>query len=274
MNPLTPIEGILTSVLEWLHQTGEPAVGLGRRRADADRADHPRPAHGPADPLDAADAGAPAGDEGDPGQAQGRPRAHEPGADGLLQGEQDQPGGVLPADPGADPDLLRALLRAQGLRGGDLPEVSRDRPRLARDRPEHHRPGQLALVGLPAAGDLRDQPDGFDAADVEHDGPDAADAAADPAARLPLRRPELPGRPRPLLGDDEPVDRRPGVDHAPAGAQAEAAREAVLAYAAEELAIQSDGEKPAEPAAEAASSRKPAQSSSRARSSGRSGPER
>ena len=94
--------------------------------------------------------------------------------------------------------------------------------------------GELALVRLPAARDLRGQPDGLDAADVEHDGPDAADAAADPAARLPVRRAELPGRPRPLLGDDQPVDGRAGADHAPAGAEAEAAREAVLADAAED----------------------------------------
>ena len=44
---------------------------------------------------------------------------------------------------------------------------------------------------------------------------------------LPLLHPQLPGRPRPLLGDDQPVDGRAGADHAPADAEADAAGEAL-----------------------------------------------
>src|SRR5829696_801546 len=212
---------------------GRPALGVGDRGADAHGADPARAADRPPDPLDAADAGPSARDEGDPGQVQGRSRPHEPGVDGVLQGEQDQPGRVVPADRGADPDLLRTLLRPEELREGDLPQLPGQRPGVARDRAGHHSAGELALVGLPAARDLRDQPDRLDAADVEHDGPHAADAALDPAARVPLRRPQLSGRPRPLLGDHEPVDGGPGPDHASVGPEAQAAGEALVADPAE-----------------------------------------
>ena len=54
-----------------------------------------------------------------------------------------------------------------------------------------------------------------------------------PVAFVPSR--QLPGRARPLLGDDEPVDGRPGSRHAPAGAEeASGAAEALVEDAAEE----------------------------------------
>ena len=84
--------------------------------------------------------------------------------------------------------------------------------------PEHHRPRERALVGLPAARHLRRQPAALDLLHVDDDGQDAADADHDPAVRV---RPFLINFPvglMHLLGDDEPVDDRAGPRHAPPGA--------------------------------------------------------
>ena len=67
------------------------------------------------------------------------------------------------------------------------------------------------------------EPDGVDALHVGHRGQDAAHALHDHAAGVRLRDRALPGRPRSLLGDDEPLDGRPGSDHAPADAEDAAA---------------------------------------------------
>ena len=50
-------------------------------------------------------------------------------------------------------------------------------------------------------------------------GQDAADAADGHAGRLRVLHREVPGRARPLLGDDQPVDGGPGADHAAADAE-------------------------------------------------------
>ena len=71
-----------------------------------------------------------------------------------------------------------------------------------------------ALGRLRAARRLRREPDGVDAVHGGDGGQVAADALHDHAARLRLRHRALPRRPRPLLGDDEPLDGRPGADHA------------------------------------------------------------
>jgi hypothetical protein len=93
---------------------------------------------------------------------------------------------------------------------------------------------QLALVRLHAVGALRDQPDAVHAAHVPDDGQDAADAAPDPADRLSLRRPQLPVRARSVLGDHEPVDGRPGPDHtAPDAEEVDRARQAFVAHPGE-----------------------------------------
>src|SRR5204863_8888065 len=93
-------------------QHGRPAVGLVDRRFDDHRPSLPRAADGQADPLDAVDAAAHAGDEGDPAEVQDGQEAPAGRADEVLPGEPDQPGGVLSAVGGADPRLLRPLLRA------------------------------------------------------------------------------------------------------------------------------------------------------------------
>ncbi len=93
------------------------------------------------------------------------------------------------------------------------------RLRVAARRPEHRGQGELALVGLPAARDLRGQPGALDLLHVRDDGQDAADDHDDRPADLHHRHRALPGRPRPLLGDDEPVDGRPGPRHAAADAE-------------------------------------------------------
>ncbi len=53
--------------------------------------------HGQEHALHDADAAPAAGDEADPGEVQERPREAQCGVDGVLQGEQDQPAGWLPA---------------------------------------------------------------------------------------------------------------------------------------------------------------------------------
>ena len=55
-------------------------------------------------------------DEGDPEEVQGRQAEAERGVDEVLQGEQHQPGRLVPADARAVPDLHRALLRAARVR--------------------------------------------------------------------------------------------------------------------------------------------------------------
>src|SRR5947207_4239106 len=127
-----------------------PAVGLGDRRADDHGPNRPCPVDGAADPLDAADAGAHAGDEGDPAEVQGGQEAPAGRADEVLPGEPDQPGCVLPAAGVADPGLLRALFRAPRV----LEAPAAGLALVAAHRPEHRRPRQLALVGLPAPGYL------------------------------------------------------------------------------------------------------------------------
>src|SRR5215203_6281730 len=114
-------------------------VGLVDHRADARRPRSARAADRTADPFDAADAAAPAGDEGDPEALQGRSQEAERRADEVLPGEPDQPGLLVSSDPAADPDLLRALLRAEELRRRHLSEVPRVSARLAQLRSRHHR---------------------------------------------------------------------------------------------------------------------------------------
>ncbi len=61
--------------------------------------------------------------------------------------------------------------------------------------------------------------DGVDALHVGDRGQDAAHDLHAHAARLRVRDRALPCRSRSLLGDDEPVDGRPGADHAAADAE-------------------------------------------------------
>ena len=80
-------------------------MGMVDRRAHGDRADAPRTGGNPSDPLDAEPADPRTRDEGDPAALQGRPAEAVGRADEVLQGEQDQPVRVLPADRLPDPDL-------------------------------------------------------------------------------------------------------------------------------------------------------------------------
>ena len=228
-------------------------VGLGDRRADRDGAAADGPARGQADPLDAGDAGAHAGDEGDPAALQARQGEAEPGADEVLPGQPGQPGRSVPAAPRPVPRLHRALPRAAAVLeapAGRKPVVVR------RPRPGHHGPRERALVGLPPARDLRRQPARLDVLHVHDDGQDAADDDDDPPGRVRPGDRQLPGRARHLLGDDEPVDGRPGGRHAPVDAEGDASAETVLADSAEVRAAESkDGaaepeDKPAAPPAQ------------------------
>src|SRR5438034_3239461 len=213
-----------------LPHDSRPTVGLVDRGADDSRPDRARAARCAADPLDAEPAGARAPDEGDPAEVQGRPPEDERGADEVLPGEQHQPGVVVPAAAAAVPDLHLALLRpAELLEARSGPVVALVLSRRA----EHRRSDHLALVGIPADRDLRREPDRVHVLHERDDGQDPAvdhDGAADrvhPAHRA------LSGRPRPLLDDDEPVDGRPGLGHAPARTEADHTAETNVANAAE-----------------------------------------
>ena len=188
-------------------------MGVVDRRLDHPHADRARAAHGAADPLDAGAPGARAGDEGDPAEVQGRPGEAERRADEVLQGEQHQPGRVVPAAARAVPGLHRPLLHAEA-RHEAHPGV------VAACRPEHLRQGDRALVGLRAARDLRGLADRIDLLHGHHDGQDAADDHDVPAAGLPDRRLAVPDRAHPLLDDDQPLDGRAGPRHTEARAEA------------------------------------------------------
>ena len=207
-------------------------VGVVDRRPRRDRPDAARAADRAPDPLDAEPAGARAGDEGDPAALQARQAADEPGDDGLLQGEPDQSGLLVPADPGAVPDLHRPLLRPARLRGGDPAALPGLEHRVA--RPDRHHRGHEGRLGPAPDRPLRDQPADLVVPDVAEHAAGAARDAADPPDRLHPVRAQLPVRPDALLADHEPVDDRSGVDHEAADAEAATAAEEELADAAED----------------------------------------
>ena len=96
---------------------------------------------------------------------------------------------------------------------------------VAAHRPEHLGEGDVALVRLPAARDLRRL---ADRVDLLHGRDDGQDAAADhdvPADHLHHVRRAVPDGPDHLLDDDEPLDSRPGARHPPARPEAERGRE-------------------------------------------------
>src|SRR5712691_5176195 len=189
---------------------GGPAVGVVDRRADGDRADVARTADRAPDPLDAEHAALRAPDEGDPEEVQGRPAEAQRGADEVLQGEQHQPGRLVPAAPSAVPRLHRPLLHVAHVR-----EASAGRkPLVVALRAEYRCARNNVLVRIRPSGGLRREPARVD---VLHGRDDAALAARDdvlPSVRLHRRDRALSDWARSLLDDDEPVDRRPGADHA------------------------------------------------------------
>ena len=108
-----------------------------------------------ADPLDAEPAAARARDEGDPAEVQGRSPAHERGADEVLQGE---PASTRRRRACRWSRRSRSSSRSTSCCAtstGTSAELRSRRPRLARGRSRHHGAGELALVGLPPARDLR-----------------------------------------------------------------------------------------------------------------------
>src|SRR5207245_1316681 len=148
-----------------------PALGVVGRRADHPRPDPARPADDQADPLDAVSPAPRAGDEGDPAEVQERQAEAAGRADEVLPGEQRQPGRLVPSDRAADAGVLRPLLRAAGFL-----EASPERVALvARPRPGHLEAGDVALVRLRPARDLRREPDGLDVLHGHDDGQGAAD---------------------------------------------------------------------------------------------------
>ena len=152
-SPITPLENLLAVDPRLLPQQRRAAVGLVDRRADDPRPDLPRAARRPADPLDAEPAGARAADEGDPAEVQGRPREDERGVDEVLQGEQHQPGLVVPAarwrssrsssrsSTSCGTSRRRPTSRQQSRR----PVVARRRPERSPDTVLDHWSGYLLL---------------------------------------------------------------------------------------------------------------------------------
>ena len=194
-------------------------LGVVDRRADRDRPDAARPGRDPADPLDAEPADPRARDEGDPAALQVGPSEAVGRADEVLQGEQDQPVRVLSPDRLPDPDLHLALLRPQGLREGDLPEVPGLVARLARPR-RHHR-AREGRLGAGAHRRLRREPADLDVPHV-----DSMQRKAQrymvmvlPIVFLPVH-PRLPVGAHDLLAHDEPLDDGAGHRHATPDAEA------------------------------------------------------
>ena len=194
-----------------------PHLRVVDRRPDGDRPHGAAAAGDQAVLVDAVDADGRPAAQGAAAQAQGEPPEAQRGADGVLQGERDQSVRLVPAPRRADPDLHRAVLRAEGLREGrhglgrvGLVHVADRRRarrppghRLGRDRPRGHLRALAAPVHR-AVGH------------AEHARLAAPDHA-DPAGRgghLRLPVPG-PGRPGALLDDDEPLDLRPAAGDAP-----------------------------------------------------------
>src|SRR5437763_3383502 len=183
------------------------ALGLVDRGADDHRPGRARAADGAPDPFDAGDAGTHAGDEGDPAEVQGRQEAPAGRVDEVLPREQDQPGRVLPAAPGAAADLLRPVFRAPALLEAPAVRVAV----VVAHRPEHRCARERSLVRLSASRHLRRESGLVDLLHVGDDGQDAAlpnDGAADLLHHVPA---PVPDGARRLLGDDEPLDRGAGA---------------------------------------------------------------
>src|SRR5699024_5684450 len=91
-----------------------PDLDPGDRRAGAGAPAGADATVRPADPLPAADADDPARADGDPEEVQGQEGRHLPAEDAggefrPLQEARDEPVLLVPADPGADAVLLRAV---------------------------------------------------------------------------------------------------------------------------------------------------------------------
>ena len=153
-------------------------------------------------------------------------------ADEVLPGEPDQPGCVVPADARRS---SRSSSRSTTRCGTSRSSPPRPGPLVAPLHPVDRGADDGPLGRLRAARRLRREPDGVDALHVGDRRQDAAHALHAHAARLRVRDRALPGGPRSLLGDDEPLDGRPGTDHAAARAEDAGAdrREEELADAAE-----------------------------------------
>ena len=202
---------------------------MGDRRTDDRRPDAARPAHGQADPLDAEPSAARAGDEGDSEEVQDRQEEAARGVDEVLQGEPHQPGGVVLAASRAVSGLHLPVLRptdtvrpGQDVRRARLsvrPTPGREAPELPLAGPDRHHATRDPRLGAAPARHLRGQPDRVDVLHVrDHEqGPALPDDGV--AAPLHHFHRALPRRSRPLLGDDEPVDGRPGCHHAAARAE-------------------------------------------------------
>src|SRR5207248_4817510 len=191
-------------------------------------------------------------DEGDPEEVQARPAEAERGTDEVLPGEQGQPGRLVPADAAAAAGLHRPLLHASPLqvcKGGR----SRVPPLHAVDRGAY----DDALGRLCAPFRLRHQPDGVVVLHDDHHRQDSAHALHADAGRLRLHHRPFPRRPCPVLGDDEPLDRRAGADHATPGREDAGAchRETQLANTAEGRRLERQRGQTRTPAADAGSVR-------------------
>ena len=233
-DPLTPLEHLARHVLDWLHGTARLHVGVVDRRAHRDRPDAARAADGEADPLDAEPAALCAADEGDPEEVQAGQAEAERRADEVLPGEPDQPGCLVPADARrscrSSSRLYYALrhFAKHPARPGTSPGCTSSR--RSRSRRRRYWGGYVLLVVYV------DEPDGVHALHGGDRRQDAALPVHGHADRLRVRDRAFPGRPRSLLGDDEPLDGRPGPDHAAARSEDACAddRQEELADAADE----------------------------------------
>ena len=196
--------------------SGSPGPGRSSRTTIVVRI-AARAAHRAADPLDAVAAEARAGDEGDPAEVQGRPAEAERGADEVLQGEPHQPGRVVPA--------ARSRSSRSSSRSTSSSSTSRSTSRRAPTsrgctssrtsptRPTRTGPATCCSPSTPASQIAR--PTSCRRRWTRRSGPIMMVL---PLVFITVVA-HFPIGPRHLLGDDEPVDGRPGPRHPAARAE-------------------------------------------------------
>ena len=150
------------------------------------------------------------------------------GAGEVLQGEQDQPGGLVLADPRPDPDLLRALLRPAGLRRRDPAEVPGVEPGVAQHRHESRPTSKDAwgplLIVIYVIGQIRRSLQMRRRFSRSRGSSSSCRSPSSPSSST------SPPAPDALLADHEPVDDRPGARDATDDSQAGATAQTLVSH--------------------------------------------
>src|SRR6476620_2947690 len=186
---------------------------------DPDRARHHVPDRPEALSIDGGDEEAPAQAEGDPGALQGRQGTPATGDSQTLPGRKSESCRRLPADPAANPGLLRAVQDSFGQRRNAPPAVrfvdSRPVRALPADPRKPVRPAPRRSARVPrdrrAADPGRCDPVAFDEAQSSTDGPGAGADLCDHAVGAGVRDGAICGGPAALLDDQQHPHHRPAM---------------------------------------------------------------